>query len=183
MATKQVRKSTIKNYLSSLPAELQEHVVHLDGLLDGFPPEISLSFLFSKIETAHNMIVYCAIVKKHVASSTLARKAVDGHHMTREGFREKYSLIMGKDFPKDLKNKIAVSEAVRDKILHGKSVAQGEVRAAILSALEYIQGLNEEVHSRAAFKPFGRLKGFKGRATSLDDNTTRWMLKGMGFAF
>jgi len=39
--------------------------------------------------------------------------------------------------------------------------------------------MNEFVFQIAGFKPFGSLKGFKGRAEPLDKATTKWLLKGM----
>ena len=33
---------------------------------------------------------------------------------------------------------------------------------------------------QAEFRPFGDLRGFKGRGQPLERTTTRWVLKGMG---
>ena len=80
-----------------------------------------------------------------------------------------------------LSTKLSRAEKVRDRVIHGKQVDDNEKREAVLDILEFAEGFNVYVSSLAGFKPFGSLRGFKGRATPLDKSTTRWILKGMGF--
>ena len=83
--------------------------------------------------------------------------------------------------PTPITRKLREAEKVRDKIVHGKSINNPNMRDAIYDVLEYATLLNEHLEEKAGFKPFGDLRGFKGRGTPLDANTTRWLLKGMGF--
>ena len=77
-------------------------------------------------------------------------------------------------------DKIAEAEKVRDLILHGKQVSEVDKRKAVVDVLEYAKSFNAEVSRIAGFKPFGSLKGFKGRGQPLDKSTSRWVLKGVG---
>ena len=55
------------------------------------------------------------------------------------------------------------------------------MREALVDVIEYAETLNAELKASAGFEPFGDLRGFKGRAKSLDDATSRLVLKGLGF--
>jgi hypothetical protein len=136
--------------------------------------------MFSLVELAHNMTIYCGVVKIHRVDKTLARTAVDSHHMTRKGFGELYATIFGKSLKKATADKLAEAEKVRDRILHGKMVSEADKRKAVVDILEYAEAFNAEVQDLAGFKPFGSLQGFKGRAEALDKSTSRWILKGIG---
>ena len=73
------------------------------------------------------------------------------------------------------------AEEIRDKVMHGKTTTDKEKREALASIIEYAERFNALVSGIAAFRPFGDLRGFKGRGQSLDKSTSRWLLKGMGF--
>ena len=163
------------------PEEVQKYFAHLPKLLNEFPLEVSLSYVFSQVELAQNMSLYCAIVKLHRADANLARQAVDIHHMTREEFKEKFEIVFGRKMPKDIADILSKAEDVRDKVMHGKKTTESEKRQAIGHVLDYAEKLNQKVHGLAGFKPFADLRGFKGAAKSLDKATTRWILKGMEF--
>ena len=109
------------------------------------------------------MTIYCGVVKLHRVNSALARTAVDNHRMTRGGFKDLYATILGKPLKKNVVDKIAEAENVRDRILHGKKVSEADKRKAVVDVLEYAESFNAEVSRIAGFKPFGSLKGFKGR--------------------
>ena len=100
--------------------------------------------------------------------------------MTRDGFRDLYETTFAKRLEQPVANKIAEAEKVRDRILHGKTVSEADKRKAIVDILEYAEAFNAAVHDIARFKPFGSLRGFKGRAKTLDKSTSRWILKGIG---
>jgi len=170
-------KRGLKKHYEAAPEEVREYFSHLPGLLETFPLHVALAYVFSRVELAQNMAIYCGIVKRHKGDAALVRKAVDAHHMTRKDFAEKYKAVFGKA-PSAF---IGAAEKVRDKVMHGKNTTDKEVRQAIAKVLDYAQRLNAGVSSVAGFKPFGDLRGFKGAAQSLDSSTTRWLLKGMGF--
>ena len=137
--------------------------------------------MFSRVELAQNMALYCGVVKIHRGEATLARKAIDTQHMTRAEFKEKFETIFDKPIPERVYKKLEVAQKVRDRVMHGKSVSEEAKRNAVVSLIEYAKEFNAHVKSVADFRPFGNLRGFKGRTKVLDKKTTRWLLKGMGF--
>ena len=150
-------------------------------LVADFPLEVALSYIFSRVEFAHNMTLYCGIVKLHRAEPSMARAAVDTQHMTRQQFRDKFQAIYGAPISEPTTRLIKSAEAVRDKVMHGKTTTEKVRRGAIDHVLEYANRLNAEVLKLGGPMPFGDLRGFKGRGEALDSSTTRWVLKGMGF--
>lgn len=66
-------------------------------------------------------------------------------------------------------------------MVHGKAVTDTELRSAIADVLDYAVLFNADVDAAAGFKPFGDMRGFKGRADSLDKRTTKWVMRGLGF--
>ena len=173
----------VKRHYDERPEPVREYFAHLPDLLAAsFPLDVSISYSFGKVELAHNMSLYCGVVKKHRANKQIARSVIDAHHMTRAEFRDRYQVVFGAPIPPPVLESISQAEIIRDKIMHGKNTLEREKREALYHVLTYAEQFNEEVHSVAGFRPFGSLKGFKGRAKSLDKATTRWVLKGMGFS-
>jgi hypothetical protein len=162
----------LKNWFSSLPS-----------LLESFPYDISIAYLFLRVEQVQNLALYCGLVKLHQADTGLARKAVETQHLTRDGFLALYASVFGKPFSNETRGKIVAAEKVRDRVVHGKTVEDSELRKAIADVLDYAEALNTDVKEIAGFGPFEELRGFKGRAESLGPQTTRWLVKGLGFSF
>jgi hypothetical protein len=100
--------------------------------------------------------------------------------MTRDGFKQLYETIFGEPLKKSVTEKITKASTVRDCILHGKGISDEEKRKAIVDIFDYAQAFNIACFKASGLKPFGSTKGFKGRATSLDKSTSRWILKGVG---
>lgn len=178
MAT--LRTAGIIRLFESFPDSFRGYFNHFPRLAKEFPWDVSIGYLFSQTELAQNMTIYGAVVRTHRVDATIARSVIDSHHMTRDRFRELYEIILDKQIDGDTVAKAKVAEAVRDRILHGKSVPESDKRKAVVSILEYANLLNEQVNSDAGFRPFGSMQGFKGRAASLDKSTSRWVLTGMG---
>lgn len=175
------RMPKILEKFESLPDDIKWYFSDLPALFNSFSWDVSISHAFSLVETGHNMTIYCGVVKLHKVDSSLAWTALENQHMTRSGFQELYETIFGQALPKKVTDKIAKSSRVRDKILHGKGASEADKRQAIMDVLVYVELYNSEVEKVAGFRPFGSLKGFKGRAKSLDLSTSRWILKGIGF--
>lgn len=169
-----------KKYQKS-PAKVQAYFPHFENLVAGFPYDVALSYVFGLVELAQNMTLYCGIVKVHRGDASMARSAVDAHHMTRKEFREKVSVIYGKQIPATTTVKLDKAEKIRDKVMHGKQCSEADKRTALALVLEYAAEVNAFLDKEAGVEPFGSLQGFKGRAKALDKSTTRWILKGMGF--
>lgn len=169
------------NYYNELPDEVRDYFGHFQDLTEKFPWDIVIAYLYSRVELAQNMTVYCGVVKLHRVDSVLARKAVDGQHMTRKGFKEMFQSIFAKKISDSVAARLDHAEKIRDRILHGKDVTEAEKRQADHDILRYAVSFNRLVYDVAGFRPFGPLKGFKGAGQALDKSTSRWVLRGIGF--
>lgn len=176
------RTAGILNRYKLCPDEVKGYFEHFPKLAKEFPWDVAISYMFALVELAHNMTIYCGIVKLHRAEGNLVRKAVNNQHITRPSFKEFYKTVFGEDVKKSISEKIEEAEKIRDKILHGKPVSEELKRKAVVDILDYAQNFNKEIYRIAGFKPFGSVKGFKGRAQPLDRSTSRWILRGMGFS-
>ena len=180
MPAAKTKKSVIKVF-ESASKNVRDYFPHLQSLIENYPLDVALSYVFSQVELAHNMTLYCGAVKLHRCETSLARAAVNTHHMTRKGFKEKFSVVIGKQIPEKISKGLENAEEVRDQVMHGKNPTVARMRDAVADVIKYADSLNEFVFECGGFRPFGALKGFKGRAKPLDKSTTRWVLKGMGF--
>lgn len=174
-------KPGLLKYFNGAPAEIRWYFEFLPKLVEGFPLEIALAYVFSRVELAHNMTLYCGITKLHKADTGLASRAVQGHHMTRTEFRKKYEIVYGKAIPDSTALLLTQAEAVRDRVLHGKRASDDQIRNAVAHVLEYADQLNGYTQTQSGPRPFGDLRGFRGAAQSLEKGTSRWVLRGMGF--
>jgi len=173
---------TLNRCFDGAPGQVKLHYSQLPALLrDASMYETALAYSFLKTEQAQNRILYGGAVKLHRASSTMARSIVETQHLTRKRFKEIFENIFGTAVPDEVNAKITFAEGIRDKIVHGKVVQPGDMRDAIADVLDYAVALNDEVHRIATFRPFGDMRGFKGRAHALDTRTTKWLMKGLGF--
>jgi hypothetical protein len=111
----------------------------------------------------------------------LTDQVIRKEYLTRDKFKALFRSIFGKEYPDTLKALIEHAEDMRDTGMHGHATTQPDMRKAIHDVFAYAQQFNAYVEGIAAFKPFGDLRGFKGRAENLDKTTTRWILKGIGF--
>ncbi|ENC6385357.1 hypothetical protein ABKX71_004008 [Aeromonas veronii] len=172
----------LKKFYEERSDEVKIYFEHLLPLLEAnLPYDIGLAYMFLKTEQAQNRALYGGVVKIHRGKSAFVARVMNFQHLTRDGFKEIYKNVFGQAIRDITVNKLSEAEVVRDKVIHGKQVSDAELREAIADVLEYAELLNDEVSSVASFKPFGNMKGFKGRADSLDNRTTKWLMKGMGF--
>lgn len=170
----------IKEYQSSAP-DIQKYFEHLRRLIENFPIDVALTYAFARVEWAHTRVLYCGIAKLHRAQADLTYRAVREHYMSRKEFRSKYKTVYGKPIPDSTCLLLTKAEAVRDRAIHGKNPSDDEIRNAIAHILRYAKAMNECTVSNGGPAPFGDLRGFKGAAQALEKETTRWVLKGMGF--
>ncbi|MCA9671396.1 MAG: hypothetical protein KC503_37620 [Myxococcales bacterium] len=175
-------KGVVRSFNGS-PEEIRGYFPHLPDLVAQFPLDVALAYMFSRVELAQNMTLYCGVVKLHRADATLARSAIDRFRLTRDGFIEMFNTVFGTKVPKNIRDEMQYAERVRDRVMHGKSTSEQQKRTALARILKYAEQFNGLVDGAGGFRPFTPgLRGFKGRAASLDKSTTRWILKGMGFA-
>ena len=172
----------LKNLFNGCSQEVQTHYEHLPSLLDDYPLEVALGYTFHRLELGQNMSLYCGVVRLHRANSTVARNAINTQHMTRKLFEELYKTVFNVDLPAAAKQELRTAENTRDMIMHGGSASADRLRNAIGRVLEFSEAVNNQIQQRNNFKPFrGNWQGFAGALQKLDNRTTRFMLKGMGF--
>jgi len=181
--TKNIRSIPgLLHLLHRCSSEVQEHFKHLESLINKYPLEVALGYSFSRLELGQNMALYCGIVKVHRADSTVARNAINTHHMTRQSFMELYKTVYDIKLPEQAKKDLKIAEKTRDTVMHGGEATDERLRNAIGLVLEYAEKVNKQLDKDFQIKPFsGSLRGFAGRLKKLDKRTTRFMLKGMGF--
>jgi len=174
-------KPGLKKFFAKRSPEIQSYFEHLPALLDEFPMDVCLAYVFARLELGQNMALYCGAVKVHKAQSEVARNAVGTHHMTREEFVELFTTVFDCALPAEAHKDLRRAEEVRDMVMHGKEATDNQVRNAIARAIEYAEALNAQLHAKHRLKPYGNLKGFAGKSRKLDKRTTRFLLKGLGF--
>lgn len=172
----------VVNRYNRSPAEVQGYFDGLPGLIESYVWEVSLGFLFIRVEKALNTMLYCGARKLHRANADVARNFVEAHRMTRKEFRRLFANVFGREIPRETTAILTEAEKVRDKVIHGKTVNDADFRRATVRVIEYAEAMNDLVDEIAAFKPFTvDLRGFVGRGAALDKSTTKWLMKGLGF--
>ncbi|MBU2783870.1 hypothetical protein HAP99_11925 [Acidithiobacillus caldus] len=172
-------KQVIKHFAAA-PKEVQNYFPEFHELVQNYPFDVSISYVFSRVEAAKHMTIYCGIVKLHWTDSVLTREMVEKDHMSRGRFRDLFKTVFGKQIDERLLEKLSKAEAVRDKVAHGKEWTEAQARTALIDILDFATEFNKFVENEAGFKPFGDLRGFKGRKEALPKKTTEWVLRGMG---
>jgi hypothetical protein len=102
-------------------------------------------------------------------------------HLTRADFDAIFYRVFGNKVPIKTKTYLLNAEKVRDSSMHGGLVDDPKLRGAIQDIFSYLKEFNEFVCTQASFEPCGNLRGFTGRAKKLDEATTIWILRGLGF--
>ena len=176
------QRRTVIEQFDSCPEEIRAYLADLPRLLDSFPLEVAISYLFTQIQRAHNAALCSGAVRVHKANRNVARAAVGAQQITREGFQIQFETVFGQPIPEEVRQELEAAQIVHDKILNGQRTPEREKREAIGHILDYARALNRFVNRLAKFKPFGDQRGSDGCAESLNKSTTRWMLKGMGFS-
>ena len=110
----------VRNRLSRSPEEIQWYFDPAAKLIHDYPWEVSLAYLFARLERAHIMTLYCGVVKLHKVDSELAGMATDRFENRPADFRTLYENVLGSKFPQALTNKLEHAQAVRNRVLHGK---------------------------------------------------------------
>lgn len=163
------------------PPEIANYFNHLPSLAENYPWEVSISYMFGLVELAQNNCLYCGLVKIHKVDSALAREAIDSYPLHRQDFRKFYESILGRKRKTATFAKLEEAQSIRDRLIHGKDVSEQGKRKAVVDIIEFAARFNADVHAIATFRPFGDLRGFKGRGKALDKSTSRWVLRGIGF--
>ena len=168
------------NHFRAAPDRVQNYFPDFVSLVEDYDWEVSVSYVFSRIEQAKRMTVYCGITKLHWAESSLTWKMVSEDYLSRARFYELFKVVFGKKIPDAIRAKLEASEDVRDKIAHGMRWSAADARLALTQVVDFATDFNAFVNQEAGFQPFGDLRGYKGRKEPLAKATTRWILRGMG---
>ena len=169
------------NHFNASPDEVKWFFSSFCSLVADYEWGVSISYVFSQIERAKRMTLYCGIVKLHWCEASLTRSLVDREHLSRARFIELFETIFGNPTPKILVMQLREAETIRDRATHGSSNwTEADARQCLIDVIDFAVGFNEFVEQQAGFRPFGKLQGFRGRGTALPEATTRWVLKGMG---
>ena len=122
MATPATWKSVVAHY-KKMPDDVQSYFNAVPGLAQDYPWEVSLSYQFGRVELAHNMTLYCGVVKLHQVDSSLARRAVEAHHITRERFTDLFETIFEKKFRTSITKKLDEASNGIDKLTRRRGLA------------------------------------------------------------
>jgi hypothetical protein len=173
-------KSLIRHF-DTMPDHIRWHFPDLEKLLrDQYPFDIPLAYLFLKIELAYNRSLYGGLVRQHRVDTTFARRILNLQHLTREGYRDLFDNVYG--LQPAGKPFIERAEETRDKVIHGKKMEPAQLREAIGDALDFCLQLHNQILNIAGFTPFGDMRGFAAKKDLLDASTSKWVMRGMGFA-
>jgi hypothetical protein len=171
----------VRTRYQALPVEIREYLGEYPQLLEKFSWKVTVGYVFTQLETAHRTALYCGSVKRHRVDSGLAWHAIDLWDMKRKEFSQVFKAIFDHEIGEDLTKLLREAEEVRDKNMHGKTVQDADQRRCQVRVLDYLEGFHDLVRSTGVASPFDDLRGFKGAAQPLEANTSRLVLKGLGF--
>lgn len=177
----------LRNFYAACTPEVQEYFEHVPKLLEEFPMNVCLSYAFSLMEMGSIMALYAGAVKVHNVDTELARKAVEKEHISSEDWPRMYKAIFNVDPPRAAGKDLSEARDTRNLILHGRAkvLSQTEVnrrvRQAIACVLHCAEEINDQLEDRFQLKPFGTLAGFASPYPRLEKETSKLVLRGMGF--
>ena len=172
-------KAVIQHY-EAAPVNVRKYFPDFEELATHYNWEVSVSYVFSRIEQAKRMTIYCGIVKLHRCESSLTWRLVSQDYMDRGRFKDLFNIVFGRKIPDQLLAKLEKGERIRDKIAHGMDWEPKEAREGLTNVIDFATEFNEFIHGLGGFRPFGHLQGYKGRKEPLSKATTKWVLRGMG---
>lgn len=175
---KLTQKAVLKRF-EAVPKTIRDYFKELPSLLDKFPLDVAIGYIFMGIEKAQNRALLGGLLVNHKTNAEVTRTVLNRQHIKRESFEKFYGIVFGEALDKSVLSKLRYAERIRDRVIHGKIVSEADKRKAVVSALEHCEGFAKLIPG--AFNPFGDLRGICGRRVPLAKPTTRWVLKGMGF--
>ena len=173
---------SVKKHYNAGQKTIRDYFSNFESLIDDYEYQVVVAYCFFRLEAAYNRTLYGGVRKLHKADKDLATTIIDKQHLTRDGFLDLYSNVFGKPLPNATVAKIKFAEGIRDRVVHGKSVKDADARKCLTDVIDFSHELEQQVQSLASFSPFGTMKGLIGAGKSLDARTTRWLMKGLGFA-
>jgi hypothetical protein len=167
----------------SKPEKIRSYFQHLVDLIEKYPWDISLGYVFSKIEDAKRVSLYFGIVRLHNANATVTRDWVRDHYLNRDHFLKLFCTIYGKPIPDSTLSLLERTENIRDKVAHAQNWSDSDARHAIVDALKFAESFNDLIRNLGVTEPFnGDKRGWRGAATGLPVDTSLWILRGIAAA-
>lgn len=171
----------LQKKFNDLPNATKNYLRNMEGILaDSSQYHIALAYAFMKIEEGHHRALKCGLVRLHACASAKVDDALAQQHFTRSYFQDVFNNVLGKRIPKNAQQLLKDAEDIRDRLIHGKSVAASDLRSGLSNALDYIANLGQFVEDRTGKNPFGDLRGLAGKKELLDETTSYWVMKGVG---
>jgi len=181
----------IENQFEDLPVEIQKYFEFVPELIKmrrnsrkkrSWDPLIA--YLFSRVERAHVMSLYCGVIKLHGVNPQLAEERIRNQYFFRKKFPKLYESVFEIALGDELRESIDYAYGIRDEIIHGRedNLTERKKGKAVESIFEYSKSFNCAIYNLkgARFKPFGDLTGFhKGgvpRMSEEDGKTAVTML-------
>ncbi|MEM9438517.1 MAG: hypothetical protein AAGA15_15930 [Pseudomonadota bacterium] len=171
----------LKRQFDALPGPVRRYFKKLEPLLkDGANFDVTLAFLFVKVEEAHHRALKCGFVRLLDCDSEKVDEVLERQHFTRAAFWSVFRNVFGSEIKPEDKAKLSKAEDTRDKLMHGKRVEAGELRNALGAVFEYVVALGAFVETKTKKNPFGDLRGLVGRRETLGTTQSFWIMKGCG---
>lgn len=159
----------------------QEYFRHVPNLIEQFVPEVAVGYVFDRTAAAHNGVIVAGLVVKHKAHRDVAREIAVFQECAWEEFHYEYQTVFGNVIPEAISQQYIYANEKRRALLAGKRVSSKDQCEVIEVILQYADTLDEFVAKNSRLHPFSDLSKAKPRGNALDKESTRWVLKGMGF--
>ena len=154
----------VMNRIDDSSDEIKGYFDPVSELIEHYRWEVSIGYMFTRVEQAHNHLLHGAAVKIHGVNGSTANRFVDGQHITRKEFSRLYKNVVGGAMPTRSVKLLSEAEKIRDRVVHGKRVAEKDQGTAIIYILEYAEMINTELQEKANFSPFkADQRGYAGR--------------------
>ena len=173
----------VKKIYDSLGDDIKSYFNQAEILLthEDIGLDVCLAYLFLRIEAVQNRALFGALSKLHRVDTKFARRLLNMQHITRDGYLSLFKNIFGHELSDETTKLLNTAKKVRDRLIHGKSVSEAELRTAIVDCFKYSIAFKEEIYKISKFSPFSDMRGVKGRGKSLSPTTSKWIMRGLGF--
>jgi hypothetical protein len=174
-------KQSVIDVFNNSTARTQEHFRHVPSLIQQYQPSVALGYVFDRTAEAHNAIIVAGLVVKHRAYRDVAREIASFQECTWDEFHYEFQTVFGSVIPETASDPYIFANEMRRALMSGKRVSSKDQCAVIENVLRYADAFDAFVWADARLHPFSDLSKVKSRGAALDKESTRWVLKGMGF--
>jgi hypothetical protein len=122
----------VLRHFHSKPQAVKKYFPAFEDLVKDYSWDVCVPYIYSRVEAAKHMTIYCGIVKLHWTDANLTRSLVDKDYMSRSRFIELFKIVFNRQILPNLQATLERGEAVRDRIVHGKHWTQAEARKCLV---------------------------------------------------